>query len=193
MHLSPEFITDAMRTNSNVTGTFNIKPDTIHAVLGVASEIIEFSDAVLLSDYVNAREELGDALWFAALYQQSTGVVIVIDDHRFESVDACMDTILNMFKAAYAYGGKKEKSVQDLLELVGKAIGHAIWQLSIDMSKIDYDYNKLNYDPSSIEETIGAAQKKVIAKLRDRFPDKFTTEAARFRDTESERAVLEQE
>lgn len=57
-------------------------------------------------------------------------------------------------------------------------IGDLLWYISIAMDVLDTDFSK--------------EQNRVINKLKTRYPDKFSQEAALTRNLEQERKVLEQ-
>ena len=83
--LSPDqFISDAQRTKSDKF--FVVDTDMLHAAMGLSTEAGEFLDIFKKSifygkpvDLVNADEEIGDALWYIALYLYARG-------RSFESV-----------------------------------------------------------------------------------------------------------
>jgi len=61
----------------------DIDPDILHAALGVASEAGEFADPVKKAifygkpvDLVNMDEEVGDILWYLALYCNTRGIIM---------------------------------------------------------------------------------------------------------------------
>lgn len=72
-----DYVREALRTES-IVDAVNINPRTLHAVLGLSSEVGELMDAVKRHVYygktldrVNLLEEAGDLLWYWALLVSS--------------------------------------------------------------------------------------------------------------------------
>lgn len=82
-----EYIREACRTKSPevfmATTSFPTTPeyDIIHAAMGLVTEAGEFMDAFKKAlfygknpDYVNLDEEIGDILWYVAIYLNARGI-----------------------------------------------------------------------------------------------------------------------
>lgn len=184
MIIPQSFIDAAMRTNSNVTGTFDLKPDTVHALMGVTSEVFEF---ICAPDVTNAFEEYADLFWFAALFTNSTGIKI---DVTLQATDGEIDLVheatevLDILKAMYAYGSKKGRDISTLLYQVAENISRILRSAAYMLSD--------HFPDRTYPKLVESAQEIVINKLKARYPDKFTTEHATNRDLGYEREVLEQ-
>lgn len=115
-----EYINNAVKTKSDLNYINQVDADVLHAALGISTESAELLDAIKKKmfynkpiDYVNCDEEIGDLLWYIAIY--------------------------------------------------------------------------LNAREISFEQVM----KQNIAKLKSRYPDKFTSENAINRNVEKERIILE--
>ena len=166
----------AMRTNAPGVGSHgNVPADMIHAVLGMMDETEEYERA---SSDTNAREEIGDPMWFVSLAAESLKIDLMWDDlpppeNRalfFSEVGA----IAGLVKKPYAYGPDKPLPAVEIGIHLRKIIGIAVavcndcgWSL-----------------PDILEAN--------IAKLRTRFPEKFEADQAWNRDTEAEALAIEQ-
>jgi hypothetical protein len=153
----------------------------VHAAFGLTSELIEIQncqDQVCL-DLANLREEIGDMYWYIALgisaLDQPLPFPEVSDDDydytTFSKFVGVISTISDEIKRHLFYG--KELDFSALLVLFLRAK--------------DYLDHYCNMEGISSKE----AMEKNIAKLKVRYPDKFTEELALDRDLENERKVLE--
>lgn len=165
-----KFIKNAIRTESRVE---HVNPRITHAVVGIMTECVEYMGH---TDSVNAKEEIGDILWYMA----------ILADELREDLQEWIDTaagggyggpvilvsraneLLDVYKKQTFYG--KGKSYRDAVipiirTLVGLAGRH--------------------------ETTIEAEMQRVIAKLRIRYPEKFNSELADNRNLDAERKTLE--
>jgi hypothetical protein len=140
----------------------------VHAFMGFATEIDEYNIAMKNKDRVNALEELGDMLWYSAILKDE----IDFSALYYAPHDVTFDLSgLDLVKKTMFYG--KELDINKL-----KAC-------ATDMHiKILHHIMLLEGDPKKVMETI-------IAKLKARYGEKFTDEAADKRDLGTERAVLE--
>lgn len=75
-----EYLKESARTMAPVIHPDNVKTETLHGIIGVASEAGELLDAVKKSlfygqplDLENIREESGDILWYLAAVLRSEG------------------------------------------------------------------------------------------------------------------------
>lgn len=174
----------AMRTNSPNAGNFgNVHPWLLHAALGLCDEANELKCARIGS--VNEKEELGDLLWFCALAGQilkAQGGVDVWSNNYFQTDNASVGQIITsageiagLVKKPFAYGPDKPVPYLQIggeimviiatVEAIGKARG---WSMD--------EIKRAN-----------------IAKLQERFPEKFDSHAAYNRDTEAEANAIHQE
>jgi len=140
----------------------------LHAFMGFATEIDEYNQAIKKGDKVNALEELGDMLWYAAVLKDE----LDFQDFYFDIADKDFDlTGLDLCKKTLFYG--KELDINKIklcaTDTFVKVLNHI---------------SDLGGEPSVVMKTI-------IEKLKARYGDKFTEEAAEHRDLDTERSVLE--
>jgi len=140
----------------------------LHAFIGIATEIDEFNKAIGNNDKINALEELGDMLWYLAILKSE----IDFKDFYFDLADKNFDlTGLDLCKKTMFYG--KELDLNKIKVCASdtfvKVINHIV---------------SLGSVPSIVMDTI-------IKKLKARYGDEFTDEAAEHRDLNSERSILE--
>lgn len=155
----------------------------LHAVMGILTEIEELLDnhstAPNSEDEVNRREEIVDALWYCAIiarefnvdFSQSTSV------SPSDSMSTIIDIIKNSCKLLDILKKKiyyNKPVVDDNFKTIFEKV----------LSSIS-DY--ANYYSINLEENFD----KNIAKLKARYGDKFSSERAINRDTDSERKILE--
>ncbi len=143
-----------------------------HMLLGMYTEMEEYKNAIEKDDHVNAREEIGDALWFLANYCRVRDIDLL---SVWDSVIYTSYTLLT--------------SLNELSDIIK---GYIAYNKEIDTFEekrilrcICYNYKKLlgEYYVDDILE-------RNINKLRVRFPQAFDTEKALNRDLESERKEL---
>ena len=172
------YIRLAMRTNSNVTGTFNLPPDLLHATLGMCDEHFEYHMA---RSWLNAVEELGDFCWFIALASNALGAKPFDEWELFldRSPEAALlqealAEFVGLVKKAYAYGAPLDEP-----RLTG-----LLYVMAGRIAKIAISKGKINPDD------LLAAN---IKKLKARFPAKFEQELALVRDIKQEAAAMRSE
>lgn len=165
--------------------------DSAHMLQGIGSELLaELDDALNVPsemDIVNVGEELADAQWYMAV-DSIIWDYNIKDDHNFElevyeifNVPNMIGQLNNLEKRFAAYElpmnleGETRKGVHEAgrIELVNSLFRyteHLGYHLGIDMAD---------------------ARIKNIAKLKERYPEKFTTENALNRNLTAERQALE--
>jgi len=147
--------------------------DGAHMALGLTTEYIELEDGINKDDLPNIREEHGDILWYVAnectIYKLSFKSICkkaINSGGVFKLGD-----IVDLHKRELAYG--KEIDANVLEELIIEAVA---WLIFVAES---YNF------------TFESSLERNIDKLIQRFPDKFTQEAALTRDLDKERKILE--
>jgi NTP pyrophosphatase (non-canonical NTP hydrolase) len=173
----------APRTLSNVVdmyGEMNVELEkrlqSLHCVIGIHGEIYELITA---TDEVNAKEEIGDAMWFVANYEEIQGYE-KFDDLNFENDLKYVDTnILNDLTSEFLDLWKKKVFYNS------NKYDERIESLFFEIKKQLVKYvNKLEFDINSIMKTN-------IEKLQERYPEKFNTKDADNRNLNKERDILE--
>lgn len=174
------YIDNAMRTNSPLTGTFGISPDLIHATLGMTDELFELHMA---ENWQEQATESGDLCWFIALagktldYDPFTAAKRIdgLDDIQLGSLRPLPQMIhafVSKVKKAYAYGATldKEGLKTILLEMV---IGLTVVTRECRAQLSDYpDFDGV------LEANIN--------KLKARYPEKFSAKQAIHRNEKAE-------
>lgn len=167
----------------------------MHAALGLSSELSEIKEAMCAADrefvidYVNLREETGDLAWYTAVVIHAMGLKPSLVWPTWGSnanklfsptdvVNATVDKLViavgelnNYIKRALFYGKPFDfTAVENTVMDICNGIGSLAFCCGINLSQ---------------------AMAMNIAKLRERYGEKFTEEAAINRDLASERKVLE--
>ena len=176
---------EAFRTNANLGDS---RLDKIHMILGMSTEIGELQDAFKKNlayqkkiDWQNVKEEIGDALWYAAGLAEHEGYNIEDKDYSSNilassrlydgdnySILINLSTTLGILSMNSFTGiGSVEHELQSLIDL-----------LFIFCSKNDIDFWRV------VENN--------IEKLRTRYPEKFTAHNATHRDLDKERVTLDE-
>lgn len=170
------YINQAMRTNSGLTGSFDVSPDLIHAVLGLHDEIFEIQESLDQDNLTHTLEEVGDFCWFLALAGHALGhdpFLAPIPDNldAMPTLQTSLAFITSAVKKAYAYGAP----------LPVDALREALDQLAAGTRYSALDMGGLD-----------AILEANIAKLRTRYPDKFTTDHALNRNTDAEMEAVQE-
>lgn len=166
------------------------KMDLAHMALGMGSEISELFDAILKNDPVNIGEELVDcAGWYVANY-------CTLRNYDFNDFDV------------FSRGSVSDLIYDGKLETLKETLVYSISRLQ-DIVKKYLVYNReINREEESdilftivgamcvgcrrhAGEEIYVFLERNIAKLRVRFPEKFTEELANNRNLTAERDTLE--
>lgn len=169
-----KFINQAIRTESRVK---KVNTRITHAVVGIMTEAVEYMQH---TDHVNAREEIGDLLWYVAILADElhadleTWLEIAVEKESQiiwkgrGTLTVKANNILDNYKKREFYG-KGKPYTEYITELLAVLV-----QLC-----------------SQHETTIEAEMQRVIAKLRTRYPEKFDAHLADNRDLDAERKTLE--
>lgn len=165
-----KFVKNAIRTESQVE---QVNPRITHAVVGIMTECIEYMTHI---DPVNAKEEIGDILWYMA----------ILADELREDLQEWIDAA-----ASGGYGGPiiLVSRANELLDVYkkrtfyGKGKSYRLAVIPIIQILIGL--------ATKHETSIQSEMQRVIAKLRTRYPEKFTKELAENRNLNAERKTLE--
>lgn len=159
------------------------KLDLAHMVLGIQSETEEFLQAIVKEDKVNIGEEQADQYWYLANYCTFRGYdlqqlhddrndIFVVDwENEVDLYMVFISRLQDLVKKYVAYGKPINKEVEE------NCLKVLLWILQGTNDEYGIDL-----------ETI---LENNIAKLKIRFPDKFTEENAINRNLEQERKQLE--
>lgn len=156
-------------------GSKSLQIDLFHCYSGFTSELIELEDAVDNNDLVNIKEELGDISWYLFVYLKLKNfsqyvsierLMINSIAKRIENLDMSF-VVRNLYRASSSFGNciKREIIYEKPDALVeAKVISSIFSCIALICDKYAIDYN----------EVLDAN----IAKLKVRYPNKFTTEDA---------------
>ena len=164
----------------------------MHAALGLASDIHELLDH---TDKINEIEEVGDVLWYVAICFEALDSDIATAFQSESNSGGCRAnmgrpalnaklariaaTIADKAKAS-AFYGKTEVGNMSMDQFLRAWLRELVITINV-------------YCKSFLDLEIGDIMERNIGKLRSRYPDKFTVEAALNRDTEAERAAIHQQ
>lgn len=178
-----EYKSSALRTAAPCGEVTEQQCQMMHAALGLTTEVLELLRAGK-ADAVNQVEEIGDCYWYLALLCENAGVfldlsTIPLDEGKIEQWDLLqpVEVIADMVKRHVFYK----------LPLNANALKAQIWKAHFLLS------NRLANLPGKQKSDVVAAWTANIAKLRRRYPGKFTTEQAANRDLAAERDTVERQ
>ena len=168
-----------------------------HAILGLCTEMHEVYDAIELKDpntwdNVNLLEEWGDSMWYLAIAADELKITKQINDFKVESVDQV--TLCNPM-SKYIFIKSLRQLQAGLLDTCKKVMFYGK-QLDLEVVKenIFTQYlmirgiiELISQDP----ETIDSVMHINLAKLKQRYPEKFDGYKAEIRDLDAERKILE--
>ena len=168
--------------------------DLMHAASGLVTEIGEIVDqykrAIFYKkeyDLTHLLEEVGDVMWYLALALEATGTDLTFTEEKDLGEEAVgsmpLESILAklvynaaaVFSCSFTYTNTAEQEAMS---------GHYGYYLKNILLNIRFFCAKMSID---YEES----KVKNIAKLKARYPEGFSEEAAVNRDIEAERKVLE--
>ena len=168
-----------------------------HAILGLCTEMHEIYDAIELKDpntwdNVNILEEFGDQFWYLAIAADELKITKQINDFKVESVDNA--TLCNPM-SKYIFIKSLRQLQAGLLDTCKKVMFYGK-QLDLEVVKenIFTQYLMLRANIvliSQDEETIDSVMHINLAKLKQRYPEKFDGYKAEIRDLDAERSILE--
>lgn len=167
----------------------------LHAGLGMSSELSELIDATVKDDgpdWVNISEENSDLAWYCAVAVNAMGF-----DHeevsKFEKeADLHPEVKKHSIMALNGAVAALTCSVGDYNDLLKK---HLFYGKPLNEEKLKQSLQQLCMALAGIAiisgTTIEEGRATNIAKLKARYGDKFTENAALNRDLETERKILE--
>lgn len=146
------------------------RPRLIHATLGIVTELMEYYES---EDDVNLAEELGDVYWYIA---------IAMDE---------LDLTLDDIKSAHNGLGTTYMAIGGLCDVIKRSSFYGVPFDTETFTKwLGLTYHWLNLHCQHEGITPEQCMNANIAKLRKRFPEKFTTHDAVNRDTDAEMNAL---
>ena len=198
-----QYTTGALRTESTLSPLApevegrGLSNRLYHAILGLCTEMHEVYDAIELKDpntwdNVNILEEFGDQFWYLAIAADELKITKQINDFKGEQIDQV--TLCNPM-SKYIFIKNLRQLQAGLLDTCKKVMFYGK-QLDLEVVKenIFTQYlmtrgiiELISQDP----ETIYSVMHINLAKLKQRYPDKFDGYKAEIRDLEAERAILE--
>lgn len=151
--------------------------DSVHMVLGICSELCgELPLAIMNDDAVNVKEEIGDAQWYIAGYADTWNIqlpdeVTIVEEGEVCDLMVTLGELQDLDKKELAYG--KIAPLEERSRLI------------IDiLVALEYVAHSFDIDTDDMRA-------KIIAKLKARYGEKFSSESAINRNLDTERAILE--
>ena len=198
-----EYTSGALRTESTLSPLATevegrgLSNRLYHAILGLCTEMHEVYDAIELKDpntwdNVNILEEFGDQFWYLAIAADELKITKQINDFKVEQIDKV--TLCNPM-SKYIFIKSLRQLQAGLLDTCKKVMFYGK-QLDLEVVKenIFTQYLMLRANIvliSQDEETIDSVMHINIAKLKQRYPEKFDGYKAEIRDLDAERKILE--
>lgn len=175
------YIEQALRTNSPDTGTFDVSPDLIHATLGLNDECFELAAAINSENVQNLIEETGDLCWFIALAGHALDFDPFTDIPNYElelltPAPQCVFRFNSLVKKSYAYG--KPLPTLELRTILTELVCGLRAVIQVVHTELE---------GPTFEQVLEGN----IAKLKARYPEKFSLAHATHRDTAAEMAAME--
>ncbi len=194
-----EYELAALRTAPIHTAAHEIQArehDVAHAIMGLCTESAELLDVLKKNhaygkpiDFVNFREEIGDALWYVPLICRGLGwrlASLVGTNSIKEFTEAWAPFNRHTTINALTFALMKESA--GLIGIEVTRLGAFKENYELLVRDIICLLSELAYAAGSSLETCATVN---IQKLQARYPEKFTSDAALNRDLVKERAVLE--
>ena len=172
-----EYIELAMTTNKQQNflnqeiKNLSLNENMLHSILGLVTEENELLFAFENNDNVNIVEELGDIMWYVALWSKTTGFIPEIKE-KYDPADGFFKVyeLLDMAKRTLYY-----KAPFDM-EQANRYVEHIFNTINDLCSKLKIDFeNILDIN---------------INKLKQRYPNGFDEEKAVKRNTKKEVKVM---
>lgn len=184
------------------TENYNNSPEILnllHTRIGIVTETEELMEAIAKKDKVGVSEELVDKLWYIAndiLFMQKGGYIDeslanTLINYKFDQTTHATDCpsinkTLSDWMNAIVYNEVK------LLDFIKK---YYCYNKPMDkaeyLKRMNYLLAAINNIASTVKIDLYEGMDKVIAKLRLRFPQSFSSSKAINRDHTAERAILE--
>lgn len=167
--------------------------DDVHMKLGLVSELDEIIEALTRKDRVNISEELGDVLWYAANDITFLGLESHLSDYVFLPKMAPTDgnylgTVSNALGGLFSL-------VYNVAKLCDMTKKYLAYDKPINQEEVIKRYKYVLGAINNIAYGAGVDVEKamdiVIEKLQKRYPEAFTVENAKERDTDTERKAME--
>lgn len=165
------YIKEAITTEAPITEDIITRAEqlirTNHAICGLGTELVELC---LSADETNIKEELGDLLWYLAILCDEWKLNFVASEFEtcdpYRGLSSEVGQLIDLYKRAVFYGQTFEPMLAQ--QAVSSILSH--------VASIAF-FNGF---------TVNDVQECNIAKLRRRYPNKFTQYDAVNRDVKNE-------
>lgn len=188
--------------------------DHLHMRIGMVGEYSELISAIAKKDDNNILEELVDQLWYIANdinlkkdrkeLSDSLYTYLSLFEFRRERLEVSgiykypelspgiplSGIILNIYITSILIDLVKKQFAYGKLEcdnIVEEVYAGLMYDLLVSINNIVYDHNV----SSSTELDLEVGMDRVIAKLKQRYPDKFDADLAQNRDLQKEKAIID--
>lgn len=200
-----EYTLGALRTESTLSPLNHevqargLSNRTLHSIIGInteVGEILEATSSIKFKkwDTVNILEEIGDTFWYITIYSDDKHIVKNINNFiedlcypeklskkELKEEIAYLNTeaqvLLDHSKKVMFYGKSLDES---LIELTVKNIIIILGNIAQTISKND-----------NLDDLFSNIWRVNLAKLKQRFPNKFDETYAEIRNLDAERKILE--
>lgn len=181
-----EYQQEAVRTFHNGFHIESTNDKTaLHGSIGIVTELGELLEAVgsRKIDKVNLKEEIGDSLWYITEIERRNNIVFEVDEEYIDSIGFISLEALIIDAMVYA---SKLLDLHKKKAYYGKDI-----EEKYEVFYAREIFNNLSLLADNMNVTIEEIRAYNIAKLKVRFPEKFSEEKALNRNLAGERQVLE--
>lgn len=168
----------------------------LHGAMGICTEVSEINEAysnenfaVPLIDVVNLREEVGDICWYVAYIANALDYELDWGFGESEKSDYQAD-IMGLYADNHELSIVSGKILDSLKRNIFYGVEINVDELKENVSKLVPILCRMAYSAGA---DFSVVAKKNIEKLRKRYDEKFSEEAAVKRDLDAEREVLESE
>jgi NTP pyrophosphatase (non-canonical NTP hydrolase) len=159
--------------------------DMLHCAIGISTEAAELHEAFVKDeiDIVNIGEEIADQAWYMSNLARFIKIKVAVD-FFVEDIDN--------FRTQGWYINNSVKLAGELIDIFKR---HIYYGKPLHMSNLVSKLKEINVNLQLMSDTLGLdfsmLLDKNIAKLRIRFPKRFTQEQSENRDLDAERKELE--
>jgi hypothetical protein len=176
--------------------------NTIHMRLGMVSEMDELMTAIHNQDRVNIGEELGDLLWYVAndiRIKQRSSYILWSEMDKLFSYDFSLGMqvtnggYLTTSEGVNSHFNAIVFNISKLSDPIKKYLAYTKPEPNSSeyIKTMEYMLGAINNLAYNLKINLDDYMEKVVLKLKKRYPDKFTVDAAINRDLDAERKVLE--
>jgi NTP pyrophosphatase (non-canonical NTP hydrolase) len=169
--------------------------DRAHMALGMASELGELIEAIQKQDSVGVSEEIADIMWYVAneatIMKYSIVLQSDVSTYGLTSITKAVSDYCDIVKKTLVYNKEytKEEQVKKLQKVADVCFNFMYINTAVGTLGTNADVVKAVNNDGKVD--LLRALDNNIAKLKKRYPDKYTDHNALNRDLDAERTELE--